>query len=228
MPPEVGGWFDILRFHLREVVMPFTRLVLQIAHECLLIAEPCSQLFGISQIASSVVSDINDESITEGKILEDLVQSAVANGVGEAGVIHIADIVVKDAVVHARGDAIVCSEVFPLQCIAEVRGIILMPTPVSSVIERRVEVHVAVAQLCQHVGEHFEQLIPISILPRAYLIFIVDGIPIQPILLLLIVEEAVMLVDNLPECLEIALRCIGKFLLVNTGDNQRSEGQQYE
>ena len=91
-----------------------------------------------------------------------------------------------------------------------------MPTPVSAVIERRVEVHVAVAQLCQHVCEHFEQLIPVSFLPRAYLIFIIYGIPVQSVFVLFIVEETVVFVDNLPQGFEVAGRGVIVLFRIDT------------
>jgi hypothetical protein len=39
----------------------------------------------------------------------------------------------------------------------------------------------------------------------AYLVFIVYGIPVESVFVLLVVEEAVVLVDDLPERFEIAL-----------------------
>jgi hypothetical protein len=44
--------------------------------------------------------------------------------------------------------------------------------------------------------------------------------------MLLVVEKAVMLVDNLPESLKVALCRIGEFLLIDAGLDQGRESQQ--
>jgi hypothetical protein len=48
----------------------------------------------------------------------------------------------------------------------------------------------------------------------AYLIFIIYGIPVKTVFVLLVVEETVMLIDNLPERFEIALGSVGAFNFV--------------
>ena len=43
---------------------------------------------------------------------------------------------------------------------------------------------------------------------HAYLIFIIDRIPVESVFVSLIIEEAVVLVDYLPESLEVAYGCV--------------------
>jgi hypothetical protein len=50
----------------------------------------------------------------------------------------------------------------------------------------------------------------------------IDGVPIQSVLLLFVVEEAVMLVENLPQCLEVARRCV--FILIGIDAGDRNKG----
>jgi len=47
-------------------------------------------------------------------------------------------------------------------------------------------------------------------------------LPVESVLMLLIVEETIVLVDDLPQCLEIAGRGVWSFLLINA----RGEGDQ--
>jgi hypothetical protein len=53
------------------------------------------------------------------------------------------------------------------------------------------------------------------VVAHAYLIFIIDGIPVEAVFVLLVVEEAVVLVDNLPERFEVALRVVVVLNLVD-------------
>ena len=46
-------------------------------------------------------------------------------------------------------------------------------------------------------------------------------VPVQPVGLFLIVQEAIVLVDNLPQCLEIALWGVSKLFLVYAGSTER-------
>ena len=81
-----------------------------------------------------------------------------------------------------------------------------MPVPVATVVEGGVEVHVTVFQLGEHVGEYLKELVVVHRPFRAYLIYIIYGVPVEAIDLLLVVEEAVVLVDDAPQGLEVPLR----------------------
>ena len=76
--------------------MTFSRLMLQITHQRLLVTETCCELFRIGEIASSVLADIKDESVAEGEVLQDLVQSAIADRVCETAVVCIAETDVQE------------------------------------------------------------------------------------------------------------------------------------
>ena len=74
----------------------------------------------------------------------------------------------------------------------------------------------SVSQFAEHVAQHLKQLQVGHLFVHAYLIFIIYSIPVESVLMLFVVEEAVVLVDNLPQRLQIALRRIGVLLLVYT------------
>ena len=93
---------------------------------------------------------------------------------------------------------IVSAEVTALQGVAEIGGVVFVPVPVAAVVERGVEVHVTVFQFGEHVGENFEELVVVHRSFRAYIIYIIKGVPVETIDLLLVVEEAVVLVDDPP------------------------------
>jgi hypothetical protein len=75
---------------------------------------------------------------------------------------------------------------------------------------------VAVAQLAEHIAAHLEELAGLHVVVYAYLIFMIDGIPIQSVLLLFVVEEAVVLVDNLPKGFEVAGRGVIVLFRIDT------------
>ena len=69
----------------------------------------------------------------------------------------------------------------------------------------------SVAQLGEHIGENFEELVVVDLVTRAYLIYIILLVPVESISLLLIVEETVVLIDDAPQGFEVSLR--GVFIL---------------
>jgi hypothetical protein len=82
-----------------------------------------------------------------------------------------------------------------------------MPPPIPAIVERAIQVYVAIAQFAKHIGQYLKQLFAIDIIARAYLIYIINRVPVN----IFIVEEAVVLIDYLPQRLEVALR--GVFVL---------------
>ena len=86
----------------------------------------------------------------------------------------------------------------------------------------------AVAQFAEHVAEHLEQLLLCHVAIDLYLVFVVDLLPVEPVLVLFVVEEAVVLVDNPPQRLEVALRRVGKLLFVDTSRQPRQSHEPYE
>src|SRR5574344_1796240 len=76
--------------------MTCTSLVLDISHMCALVEETGGKALGVCEIASSIVADVNDESLTEHKVDEHLVEIALAHSILKTLVAHIGDIVVED------------------------------------------------------------------------------------------------------------------------------------
>ena len=194
----MGGWLDILLLHLGEIIVAFARLVLQVSHVDFLVGEPCRKCLSQSEVSASVAADVEDQSRAESEMLEDLVEVAVSEGTGEAAVVDIAGVIVEDAVFHTARDAVVRAEVSALQGVAEVRGVVLLPLPVTAVVEVGIEVHMTVAELRECLGEHLEELLLVHLVVRAYIIYIIYLLPVKTVFVLLVVEEAVMLVDDFP------------------------------
>ena len=178
--------------------MALACLVLHIACEGLLMTEAGGEALGGCELTAAIAADIHDESVAEGEVLDDLVETALADLVGETAHVEVADVIVEDAVLGARGDVIVGAEVTALQRVAEVGGIVFVPMPVAAVVEGGVKVHMSVLQFGEHVGEDFEELVVVHRPFRAYIIYIIKGVPVEAIDLLLVVEEAVVLIDDPP------------------------------
>jgi hypothetical protein len=73
-----------------------------------------------------------------------------------------------------------------------------VPFPVTSVVEGGAEVHMAVSEFAKHRGKHLKQLFVVEIVFRAYIIYIIYVLPIEAVFMLFVVEEAVVLVDDMP------------------------------
>jgi hypothetical protein len=80
----------------------------------------------------------------------------------------------------------------------------------------------SVTQLCQHIAQYLLQLIGIHIGVQLLAISGTHFVPIQSYCLTFIFEKAIMLVDDFPKRLQIALGSIGKLHLVHT----RAQGKQ--
>jgi hypothetical protein len=82
---------------------------------------------------------------------------------------------------------------------------------------------VPVAQLGQHIAQHFEQSLPGHVGSDVFAIPIIDFIPIEPIFLSFIIKKAVMLVHHLPQGLEIALGSVGELFFTDASSRQEEE-----
>ena len=79
-----------------------------------------------------------------------------------------------------------------------------MELPVAGHIVSGVEIYVSIAQLVKHVVKHFEESLVAHIVINLTLVLTVHLIPVEAILFGLVVEEAVFLIDDVPQSLEVA------------------------
>ena len=86
-----------------------------------------------------------------------------------------------------------------------------------------IEVDVSVAQLAEHLCEHFEELFAVHGFVQAPAVGGSDGIPVQPDGFVLVVEEAVVLVDDGPESVKVPLRRIVEVGFLNASGQQQHE-----
>ena len=81
--------------------MALARLVLHIACEGLLMAEAGGEALGCCELAAAIAADIHDEPVAEGEVLDDLVETALADLVGEAAHVEVTDVIIEDPVLGA-------------------------------------------------------------------------------------------------------------------------------
>ena len=74
----------------------------------------------------------------------------------------------------------------------------------------------AVAKFTEHVGKNFEKLCTGHVVVYAYLIFIIDILPVKPYGLLFIVQKTVVLIDDFPQGFEVAAGRIVELLDIDT------------
>ena len=196
--------------------MTSTSLVLDISHMGALVEETGGKALGVCEIASSIVADVDDESLTEHKVDEHLVEIALAHTILNTLVAHIGDIVVEDTIGCPGGYLVVGAEIAPIERVVAVGGITFLPSPIAGKVACRGEINMPITQFGKHIGEHLEELVGIH--GGVYTLGIAGPhlIPVKPVGLALVVEKAIMLVEYLPQSLEIALWRIVVFILVNT------------
>ena len=98
-----------------------------------------------------------------------------------------------------------------------VLGIVFVKAPVSTKVKGGTEVHVSVLEFCQHVAQHFEQLGVGHVLVDFIGIASMNLIPIHTQLLFLVVEKAIVLIHDAPQCLIVALLGVVVVVFLHTG-----------
>jgi hypothetical protein len=87
-----------------------------------------------------------------------------------------------------------------------------------------VEVYMPVAQLIEHVAEHLKEASPTHAIGHSGPILAIHSIPIEAILIGLIVKEAILGVNDVPQRLEIACGCI--FILLHFHTRRQEQQKQ--
>ena len=139
--------------------MSRSRLMSHIAHEYLFVSKAGSTLLCRRNHSSAVVAHIDDECPARCEVNEYLVEIAVAGFRLEGTDIHIAHVVVEGTIAQGARNLVVGAEIASLQGVAEVLGIVFVPSPVASHIEGCIEVHMTVAQLGEHSRQQVEELL---------------------------------------------------------------------
>ena len=224
LPAHAVRRIDVDGFRLGEVAVPLARFVLDVARQNAFVGEAGGEAGGVGEVAAAVVAHVDDEAVAGGQVREGFVQIAFADGVGEGGVGDVADVVVQNGIFQSGGDAVVTPQVSFDEAFVVIARVVQIPVPVTGGVRGRVEVHVPVLQLGQHVAQYFEQTVAAHVGGNQRLVFVMDGIPIY----LLVVQEAVLLVDDFPESFEVALRGIVEFFFADAARKQDEEGRRQQ
>ncbi len=216
----IGGGVEREAFGRGEVVAALARLVRHVAYVERQVGEVGSQRVGGGQLSAAVAAHVDDEAVARGQRVEHGAHIAVANAVGEGLAAHVANVVVEHNVLQARGYHVVVAQVEAGDAVVVVLGVVLVEAPVASVVEGGAEVDVAVLQFGQHVAEHFEELGVGHLLVHLSGVARVHLVPVHAQLLPFVVEEAVVLVHQPPQRLEVAALGVVVVVLLHAGGEQ--------
>ena len=78
----------------------------------------------------------------------------------------------------------------------------------------------SVAQLAEHVATNLKELVARELVVDAHAIFVIDLVPVETILLILVGEIAIVLVDDVPKGIEIALGRVVVLLVIDARDGE--------
>ena len=78
----------------------------------------------------------------------------------------------------------------------------------------------SVAQLAEHVATNLKELVARELVVDAHTIFVIDLVPVETILLILVGEIAIVLVDDVPKGIEIALGRVVVLLVIDARDGE--------
>ena len=186
-----------------------------VAHRRLVVDEAGGEVLCHRQQSALVVAHIHYQSVAQPQVGEDSIEIATAYAALKRRHVDVAYIVGQNAVFHSACQSVFGTEIHALQRVAEVDGVVLMPVPVACGVERRHQIDVAVAQLVEHLAAHLKQLFPAHVRQQHLAIAAATLPPVETILRRLIAEEAVVLVNYLPQGIEVAPRRITELVLGN-------------
>ena len=83
-------------------------------HKSLLVAEPGSQFLGIGKIAAAIATYVENHSLAEHEVLDNLVEVALADGRRETSVVYISYVIVENTIAQSTGNAVVGTKVSAL------------------------------------------------------------------------------------------------------------------
>ena len=160
--------------------------MVDVADEALLVGECRCQFVGCGEVASSVVSHVDDETVARGKFGKHIGEVAAPDAVAETFAADIAYIVFQYLVFQSGSNHVVRAEIKADDAVVVVFGIILAETPVASEIERRTYVDVSVLEFAHHVAKHLEELLLVHIRIDFLAVALVHLVPVNADGLLLV------------------------------------------
>ena len=227
-PKNVGRRCDILGLQRREIVPSLAGLVTHVAHMRPIFEEMGRENVTVVQIAASVAANIQYDALAFNEIVENLVDATMADCRRERFVDHIAYTVLhrlplfvntfplQNPVFEPPCNLIICSKISLTHFNVEILWIVFFPRPVAPDIGCGIEVHVSVFELREHRGTMVEEVVRIHrIQPRGE-IATPHLLPIHTERLLLVGQEAVVFVDQLPKGLDITDIGVLKRLFADT------------
>ena len=110
--------------------MAWTCFMTDVADQYFLICKPCGQFLCCSQVASSVIAYIDNQSVANLQFLQHLVQVSVADTVGETFTIDVTDVIFQNLVGQSGGNDVILFQVVALDAVAEIPWISIEPFPV--------------------------------------------------------------------------------------------------
>ena len=85
------------------------------------------------------------------------------------------------------------------------------------------QIDMSVAQFFQHFGQNLEELLVCHVVRQAVAVTLIDFIPIESVLLMFVLVEAIFGVDDLPKGFEVAPRGIVGYIFCNAGGEKESQ-----
>lgn len=84
----------------------------------------------------------------------------------------------------------------------------------------------SVLQLSQHIAAYLKKLFRFHALGDSVAVLRMDGVPVQTISLVLVIQKTVVLINDSPQCFKIALIIVVESILRDAIAQRNSEGTQ--
>ena len=186
--------------------MLLASLVANVAHQHLLVGEAAGKLLSIGKLTTTIASDVKYHAIAQTQPGYHVTEVALPYAIRETLVDHIGYVVRQDGVAEPTADVIVCAQILVPELSVQVLGVVLFPRPVPAQIEACGDVHMPISELGKHLAKHLKELHARHLGIELLAVLGTHLLPTDAKLLLLVGEEAIALVNQLPQGIQIALR----------------------
>ena len=182
-------------------------------------------------MAAAVAANVDNEGIAEGKVAQDFVQIAFADGGVERTAANVTHIAGQHLVLEAGGGAMFVgrAEHHALQRVVEVGGVGFIPLGVAGGVEGRPEIDVPVAQFAAEIAQYLKKGFFRHGIGDLCGIATVHFVPVESVFFVFVVEKAVVLINDFPQGFEVSARGGGEFVGLYAGrERSEQERQRHE
>jgi hypothetical protein len=137
----------------------------------------------------------------------------------------VTNVVLEYRIFDTSRGYIIFAQVDALNGIDKVCRITIIPFTILGCFMIRYKINVPVTEFCQHFGQDLEKFLVGHVIGQTIAVLTVGLVPIEAVFLILIIEEAILGVDDVPKCLEVSFWIVLGNVLGDAGWEKEGQGE---